>query len=227
MEALDNTGLGLIGATIERVKNKKSLFGSALKKLVNSTEKELDDFLKRKLEKKEAEVKTGILRLISGNEVIKIKALDGRDLIYKAGKVFKSFLDGDFRNWGLTKKGIATIEAPVQVHEMVGNGRFLEILQSLPGTWNQKWLSQSQVIEFCKTHARWLRQGGNATFFLIKKDENKPIDENHPEDNLVVVHVRVLFDGLHVYVNRLEVGHVWIGGSRRRVVSPQLMPSGN
>jgi len=45
METLDNTGLGLIGAAIERVRNEKSLFGSALKKLVNLTEPELKGFL--------------------------------------------------------------------------------------------------------------------------------------------------------------------------------------
>ena len=47
METQTNTGLGLIKTTIERVENQKSLFKSALKKLVNSSEKELSDFLGR------------------------------------------------------------------------------------------------------------------------------------------------------------------------------------
>ncbi len=45
METTDNTGLGLIGTTIERVRNQNSLFTKALKKLVNSNEKQLAAFL--------------------------------------------------------------------------------------------------------------------------------------------------------------------------------------
>jgi len=223
MEKLDNTGLGLIGAAIERVKNENSLFGSALKKLVNSTEEELDDFLKRKIEKQI----NSILRLISGGSTLTLKALDGSRLICKAKKTFKSFLDADFVNWGINKPGITTPETPISVHEMIANDTFLDIFRSLPGTWNQKWLSQNQVIEFCESLPDWLRQDGNATFFLVKKDENKPIDENSPEDNLVVVYVNVHSDGLYVYVYRLEFDNVWYGEDRHRVVSPQLIPSGN
>lgn len=40
-----NTGLGLIKTTIERVQNQNSLFTKALKKLVNSNEKQLSAFL--------------------------------------------------------------------------------------------------------------------------------------------------------------------------------------
>ncbi|MFA5163381.1 MAG: hypothetical protein WC441_02515 [Patescibacteria group bacterium] len=237
MEKLDNTGLGLIGAAIERVRKEGSMFGSALKKLVNSTEEELNDFLKRKIEKAvEAKPATAsgaidettpppILRLISSGEVIKIKALKGRDLIYQAGKVFKSFLDSDFRNWGLTKKGVATPATLVQVHEMVQSAVLLDIFKSLPGTWEQKWLSQSQLIEFCESRTNWLHQGGNATFFLIKKDENQSVDENNPGENLVVAFVFVRSGGLGVVVRRLEDDNVWDADGRRRVVVPQLMPS--
>lgn len=45
MDTTDNTGLGLIKKTIERVQNRKSLFVSALKKLLNSNEKQLAEFL--------------------------------------------------------------------------------------------------------------------------------------------------------------------------------------
>ncbi len=219
MDTTDNTGLGLIGATIERVRNEKSLFNSALKKLVNSTEEELDDFLKRKIKPK---VNEGILRLLKDG--LAIKALDGSRLICKAKKTFKSFIDIDFVNWGINKHGIATPETPVQVREMIGDGKFMDIFRALPGTWNQKWVSQNQAIEFCETLPEWLRQEGYATFFLIKKDENKPIDEENPQDDLVVVYVYVFADGLDVYVDRLEDDDVFHGQYRHRVVSPQLMP---
>ena len=221
MEKQDNTGLGLITATIERVRNEQSLFNSALKKLVNSSEEELDDFLKRKIDIK---IKDGILRLISGDQNLILKALDGSRLIYQAKKTFKSFIDSDFINWGLNKSGIATLEIPVKVDEIIGDGTFMNIFSSLPGTWNQKWLSQNQIIEFCETLPHWLRQERNATMFLCKIDENKPINENKPQDNLVVVYVSVSSDGLDVYVHRLEYDYVWGGGYRPRVVSPQLIP---
>ena len=145
MNTTDNTGLGLIKATIERVQNEKSLFSSALKKLVNSTEEELDDFMKRKIT---AKVTEGILRLISDNSTLTIKALDGSRLIYNAKDTFKSGIDGDFVNWGVNNPGIATPAALVQVHEMIGDGKLMNIFTSLPGTWNQKWLSQNQFIDF-------------------------------------------------------------------------------
>ncbi len=224
MDTQDNTGLGLIKTTIERVQNEKSLFNSALKKLVNSTEEELDDFLKRRIE---AKPQQGILRLISEGKSLKLKALDGSRHICKSKKTFKSFIDADFENWGINKKGVATPETPIQIHEMVGDGTFMDIFRSVPGTWREKWVSQDQVIEFCESLPDWLRQEGYGTFFLVRKDENKPIDETKPEENLGVVRVYVDDDGLRADVFQLEYDHVWVGERRHRVVSPQLMPSGN
>jgi len=166
-----------------------------------------------------------ILRLISGENSLTLKALKGKRLIYNSKRTFKSFIDQNFVNWNMNKKGIATPETSVQVHEMVQNGTFMDIFRTLPGTWNQKWLSQDQIIEFCETLPNWLRQEGSATFFLTKKDESKLINEDKPEDNLVVVYVYVFDDGLDVFVYRLEDDDVWCGESRHRVVSPQLMPS--
>ncbi|MFA5109205.1 MAG: hypothetical protein WC458_01535, partial [Patescibacteria group bacterium] len=85
--------------------------------------------------------------------------------------------------------------------------------------------SQDQVIEFCETFSSWLRREGNTTMFLCKIDENKIIEEDKPQDNLVVVYVRVFSGGLDVGVDRLEYDGVWRGESRHRVVSPQLIPS--
>jgi hypothetical protein len=180
-------------------------------------------FNDKKVVKNEVIEKPSILRLISGGHVLTLKALDGKRLIYKAKKTFPSYLDSDFVNWGINKPGLATAETPVQVREIVQDGTFMDIFSALPGNWNQKWVSQNQVIEFCETLSEWLRQEGNATLFLVKKDENKPIDENNPKDNLVVVLVFVPSDGLIVYVYRLGRGGVWDGKCLSRVVSPQLL----
>lgn len=165
-----------------------------------------------------------ILRLISGDHALALKALDGSRLIYKAKNTFASSIDSSFVNWGLNKNGIATPQTMIRVDEMTGAGGFVDIFQSLHGTWNQKWVSQNQVIEFCEGLPNWLRQAEVATMFLCKKDEYQPVDENKPQDNLVVVRVFVLSNDLvGVNVRHLENIPIWRGGYRRRIVSPEYL----
>jgi len=163
-----------------------------------------------------------ILRLLHGAESLELKASDGSRLIYQSADSF-SFLDENFVKLGLTKKGIATAETKVQVREMVSNGDFITIFKSLSGSWDQKCLTQNQIIDFCEQLPEWLRQDGYATFFLCKINDKKKVDEKNPQKNLVVVYVRVNADGLHVYVNRLENDRVWSASDLRRVVAPQLI----
>lgn len=219
MKKNENTGLGLIKTTIERVQNERSLFGSALKKLVNSSEEELKDFLERKIEKKNS----NILRLIPGAESPVLKASDGSRLIYQATETFKSGIDQDFENWGLTKKGVAMPETKVQVHEMVSDANFLDIFGSLPGDWNQKFLTQNQIIDFCEQLPGWLKSGGSATIFLCKIDETGQINEKKPQSNLVAVRVHVRSGVLAVHVNRLENGNAWYAKYSPHIVVPQLI----
>ena len=162
MEDQDNTDFELIKATTERAQNKKSLFNRALRKLVNSSEEELeelDDFLNKmsQIGASILRLRVGILRLMFNRQAT-IKALDGKCLIYNAENTFKAHIDPNFVNWNLNKAGIATPEIPVQIHEMIDDGTFMGIFGSIPGSWNQKWVSQNQVIDFCKTMFNWLRQ---------------------------------------------------------------------
>ncbi len=168
--------------------------------------------------------KSVILKLIFGDQPFVIKALDGSCLIHEAEKTFKSYIDPNFVDWGLNKTGIATPETQIRVDEVVGEGTFMNIFGFLPATWNQKWLSQNQVIEFCETLHGWLRQDECATMFLCKIDENKSVNEEKPQDDLVVVFVDVISGGLDVDVFRLDDVIVWGEGYRYRVVSPQLVP---
>lgn len=172
--------------------------------------------------------KEKIFRLYPGDQNLAIRALDGSRIISEAKKVFKVYIDEDFVDLGINKLGIATPETPLNIHEITTNVTFLHIFHSLPGTWDQKWLSQSQVIEFCESMPGYLSPNRRATFFLIKKDENKPVDENDPEDNLVVACVYPLaFARLIVLVYHLDNKSVWRGKDRHRVVSPQLIFSDN
>ena len=213
---INNTGLGLIKATIERVQNEKPLFNSALKKLVNSSEKELEDFLKRRLEDKN---ENDILRLISGGKKLPIKASSGKTTIAVSKKIFKSGIDFDFVNWELDKSGPATAEILSDVYEIIRDATFKQIFTAFPAKRDDLIMMQDQIIDFCKTHPTWLRQDGAATFFLTKKDWNADVSD----DNLFVVYVHVYSDGLGISAHRFEDDGVWDARCLHRVVIPQII----
>lgn len=58
--------------------------------------------------------------------------------------------------------------------------------------------------------------------FLIKKDENKPVDENDPADNLSVIRVRIFYDGMHINNYFLDDDFFWYGLNRTRFVYPEI-----
>jgi len=154
-----------------------------------------------------------IIQLISGGEKLMIEALNGKAYISDAKKTFKSFIDSNFKNWGLNHSGQATAETLLDVSEMIGDGTFVQIFTGITPDLDKIVMTQAQIIRFCEKHPTWLRQEGYATFFLTKVN-----------GEYFVVDVRVYSDGLNVYVSRLESGHVWHGEYRHRVVVPQLIP---
>ncbi len=159
------------------------------------------------------EVKASILRLISANEKLMIEALDGKAYISDAKKTFKSYIDGDFKNWGLNQSSPATAETLLDVSEMVGDGTFAQIFTGITPDLEKLVMTQAQIIRFCEKYPIWLRQDGYATFFLTKVN-----------GEYFVVYVSVYSSGLNVNVNRFEDVYVWDGAYRRRIISPQLIP---
>lgn len=166
-----------------------------------------------------------ILRLISGGKKLTIRALDGRFIIIQAKNIFRANIDLHFIQWRLSKLGIATPETSLEVHKMIRDASFMDIFNSLPGTLEQKWLTQNQVVEFCTVWPDWLKSGGYATMFLCKRDESQPIDEANPQNNLMEVGVSAKPDGLSVCVNHFDYTYLWAARYHRRVVVPQLISS--
>lgn len=154
-----------------------------------------------------------ILQLISGGEKLMIEALDGKAYISDAKKTFKSFIDSDFKNWGLNQSSPATAETLLDISEMTSDGTFVQIFTGITPDLEKLVMTQAQIIRFCEKHPTWLRQEGYATFFLTKVG-----------DEYFVVSVGVHSVGLYVRVRRLGGDYVWFGGFRLRVVSPQLIP---
>jgi hypothetical protein len=171
--------------------------------------KSLEDLLAEKIE-----TKSSILKLISGSEKIMIEASDGKATIARAKNTFKSYIDNDFKNWGLDTPGLATPEILLDVHELIQDANFSQIFNSLNSDLDRLVLTQAQIIRFCEKHPTWLNQEGNATFFLTKVN-----------GEYLVVRVSVLSDGLGVSVGRFGYGGVWNAGYGPRLVAPQLMSS--
>ncbi len=151
-----------------------------------------------------------ILRLLSKGESIVIDSCDGSETLANAKETFKSGIDGDFKNWGTDKPGVATEDTAVQVYELVQNATFAQMFGFLGTDLNKLCLSQSQIKTFCRKYSNWLRQDGYATFFLFKGG-----------DQFFVAGVLVGSGGLGVCVSRFEYDYVWYAECLHRMVVPQ------
>lgn len=149
------------------------------------------------------------LKLLSGAETLMLDALDGKETLANAKETFPSGIDGDFKNWGTNKAGIATKETAVDVHEMVKDATFARMFGSLGTDLDKLCLTQAQIKNFCKKHPNWLHKDGYATFFLFKVDEQFFV-------------AGVGSGGLYVDVYRFGHGLVWVVGRSHRLVVPQL-----
>jgi hypothetical protein len=162
--------------------------------------------------------KSSLLNVLYENEKIVLSALNGNRTIYNSREVFLSYIDPDFENWGLNRKSKATPETEVKIYEMVKDAIFKDMFISLSDDPDSLCLTQSQIIDFCEKHRNHLRQDGCGTFFLTKKDFEKPATE----DNLFVVGVVVRSGGLNVLVFHVDRADVWNVDCRLRVVVPKL-----
>lgn len=190
--------------------------------LIQNAGEGIDLFVHAITNRRKTNAQTEILRPIPGGRTFLLRALSGEHLIYQAKETFTSFISDEFVIWGLNETGIATPETYVQVREMTGGETIWDMFRALPGDWNHKWVSQNQVIEFCSTLSPWLSGDRYGTFFLIKRDENKIINENDPCQNSVVVFVRVNSDSLGINVISLGAYDIREGYYNPRVVSPAL-----
>ncbi len=209
MKTLSNTGLGLIKATIERVQNTKSLFGSALKKLVNSSEEDLTNFLNGNSGISD-KPDNRILRLLTIDKNLVIKATTGKRFLANAKSTFKSYVDSNFKNWKLDRTSHATPDMPVNVYEIVADETFIQIFELLSNDLDKLCFTQDQIEEFCLTHHDQLVDDGYSTFFLFK--ENK---------HFFVACVSIPSDGPDVFVYGLEDDFL-LGDGPHQLVVPKL-----
>lgn len=102
--------------------------------------------------KEAVEAQPSITRLISGGEKIMLEALDGKAYISDAKNIFKSGIDGNFKNWGLNHFGPATTEILLDVHEVISAGTLVQIFTGITSDIEKLVMTQAQIIRFCKKH---------------------------------------------------------------------------
>lgn len=168
-----------------------------------------------------------ILRLISGNETLNIEALNDGNCIKDAKPNPQYvFLSNNFFIFNLNKPSHATAEMLVEVHEIIGDGTFVEVFSSLSHSLDKLVMTQSQIVYFCRKYSYWLNKEGHHTYFLTKKgDKYFVITVNANEKYFNINEVDAPESGMHIYVDPLvEYNDICYGDVGHRVVSPKLTP---
>ena len=106
---------------------------------------------------------------LSGGCNIVIDALDGKETVVKAKKVFKFNICSGFETYGTNKPDVSTDRQIVDVYEHVTCGSPPQIFGCLGVDPVKLCLTQAQIINFCSKQSNWLALGG-WTHFLFKVD---------------------------------------------------------
>ena len=167
-------------------------------------------FLQRFIDEPDLNSDPVYLKCISLGEEIILHPTDGAETIAKATDVFNAHIDPGFRNYDVSMKPTKLMK--VSVHELIENGTFLRLFESLGKDLDRLCLTQGQIKQFCKEHSDWLRTSGYATFFLVRAN-----------DRYFVAHVYRCSNGsLGVHAQRFPHGHTWEAAYADRIVVPQL-----
>jgi len=161
--------------------------------------------------------RNSILWPISCGHNLTLKPITGGRHI-RQSSIYWSDIDLSVVGW-TGENGISTPSASVRVDEIAGDGKFRAVFYPLPGTWNQRWLSWCQVVEFCEVYPEWLRTCGFANIFIVKKDENVSVNEKWPESNLAVAVIRHRPAGMSFRTYEFAYGHIWCAENAHRVIS--------
>jgi hypothetical protein len=151
------------------------------------------------------------LKLISGDELLILDAVDGSENIADAEDIF-DYIDPNFRICFADEKGERTEETVVRVYEVTKRSKFPQIFGKLNSNLEKFCFTQHQIKNFVKKYRKWFQKDGYAMFFLFKS-----------HGYFFVASVRSHSDDeLNVVFRRFEYDFVWGADGRRRVVIPQL-----
>lgn len=110
-----------------------------------------------------------ILKLISGEAGLVLKALDGTENMAEALINWPTGSDRVSKNSQSSRPGLATEETLIYVYEQRGDATFLEMFNSLTNNLDEIVMTEHQVKQSCQDFEKWLTTNGN--IFLIKEGE--------------------------------------------------------
>lgn len=155
------------------------------------------------------------LRLISEGHSLTISACSGKRTIAKAKTLFRGYIDPDFVGYGLDVEGDATRDTDVEVYELIRDGNFENIYNSVGKELDKLVLTQDQAISFVENFREGLLTDGSRTFFLLKKG-----------NKFFVAGVSFYSNGdILVLAYWLSSGFIWDSDDRLHFVFPQLIPA--
>lgn len=223
----ENASLALIEELCKRAR-KDSRFYEILKELSNLSKEKIDKLIINGPPDRRG--KDNHLHLISFPKILTLEALKGDEYYSKdCIAVIRNRYGIDLpllRHFGEQQEHNCYPDKKihVRVDETFGGGTIMDTFQSLPGNWSQKCLSWNQLIFFLRKYPTWVNQDG-ITHFLVKKDVNKEIDEERPQDNLREIHLYATMNRKPAYATLSGSGITSqiIYPKIRRIVSPSAI----
>lgn len=101
--------------------------------------------------------------------------------------------------------GLPTPEQRVSAYQIKNAEKMKDIFYSLPMDNEWKWMTQSQVVEFCVSNRNFIKNSKDDIVFFCKKDENKPLYERSLTEELVAIMVIPELGG----ETRMRLGIMW------------------
>lgn len=115
------------------------------------------------------------------------------------------------------KEGLPSPEQKVGAYEVKNAKTIKDVFYSLPLDNEWKWLTQSQVVEFCLSNRNFIKNSKKDIVFFCKRDENKLLYERNLEEEIIAIIVVPNLGG----ETRLILGIMWHGADDSIVIFPK------
>lgn len=152
-------------------------------------------------------------QIVFADKNFMIEALDGRQYISKAKSIFK-YIDGNFKHWGLNRRGKSTSETFVDIYQLVGICTFDQVFKNISEKLDQLVMTQHQIIRFCEKYPSLILKPDGITSFLMKTKKE-----------YFIARVNILSDGLYIFIDPFKTKNVWAWEGAFRFIAPRAKPA--
>lgn len=158
-------------------------------------------------------VKNMILSLFHTGEQLLLNETDGSLLIKDSTDIFP-FSTHDFSNYPFSEKSHPTEAMVIEMYTLEEDKNLAQIFSYFDRNFEFLYLTQHQIVAFCKKYHRYLRDSGHQTFFLLKGGEEFCV-------------ANAYFYGEHknllgIGVSDIGRSSVWYNRSKHRIVVPKI-----